>query len=92
MPRRTWLMGAGLSGALGVGLALASTSPVLAILGFLLAGLSYAGVLPIIFSLAGQSAPNRVGQVTSVITTIGYLGFLLGPGLIGGAAQLISLR
>lgn len=92
VPRRTWLMGAGLSGALGVGLALASTSPVLAILGFLLAGLSYAGVLPIIFSLAGQSAPNRVGQVTSVITTIGYLGFLLGPGLIGGAAQLISLR
>ena len=90
--RRAWLLGAGVAGAVGLGLALVTTEPWLAVTGFLLAGLSYAGVLPSVFSLAGEVAGRRVGEVTATITTLGYLGFLVGPGLIGGVAQGSSLR
>jgi MFS family permease len=73
-------------------LALATDLPVLVLAGFLVVGLALAGVAPIAFSLAGDAAPRRAGAASAVITTIGYGGFLLGPGLVGGLAEVSSLR
>ena len=47
---------------------------------------------PIAFSAAGDLAPERAGAAISVVTTLGYGGFLLGPVLVGGLAELAGLR
>ncbi len=90
--RRSWLMVAGLTGALGTVLTTVSGSVAVTVAGLLLVGLGLAAVAPTAFSLAGDAAPRAVGTATATITTIGYFGFLAGPSIIGGVAQLSSLR
>ena len=36
--------------------------------------------------------PDRAGSAVSVVTTFGYGGFLLGPPLVGGLAEVAGLR
>ena len=55
-------------------------------------GLALSGVAPIAFSAAGDFAPERAGGAISVVTTLGYGGFLLGPVVVGGLAELLGLR
>ena len=73
-------------------LALATTSPALVVGGFVLVGLALAAVAPLAFSVAGDLAPTRAGSAVSVVTTFGYGGFLLGPPLVGGLAEVVGLR
>ena len=89
--RRT-LKGAGLLAAGGMALALATREPLLVIFGFLLVGLAFSAVVPITFSVAGDLAPERAGAALSVVTTLGYGGFLMGPVIVGGLAEVIGLR
>ncbi len=86
------LQGAGLLAAGGMILALATREPTLVIAGFLVVGLALSAVVPIAFSVAGDLAPEHAGAAISVVTTLGYGGFLLGPVIIGGLAELTSLR
>jgi MFS family permease len=88
--RRT-LLGSGLLAAGGMLLALATTSPALVVGGFLFVGLALAAIAPVAFSVAGDLAPDRAGSAVSVVTTFGYGGFLLGPPLVGGLAE-VGLR
>ncbi len=90
--RLATIRGAGILAAAGMALALTTELPVLVIAGFLVVGLALAGVAPIAFSLAGDAAPGRAGAASAVITSIGYGGFLLGPGLVGAVAEVSSLR
>jgi MFS family permease len=89
--RRT-LLAAGLFTAGGMGLALATREPLLVVCGFLVVGLALSGVAPIAFSAAGDLAPGRAGGAISAVTTLGYGGFLLGPVVVGGLAELLGLR
>jgi MFS family permease len=89
---RFTLLGAGLLTAAGMGLALATREPALVVAGFLIVGLSLSAVAPIAFSLAGDVAPGGTGVAVSVVTTLGYGGFLLGPVIVGGLAELAGLR
>jgi MFS family permease len=89
--RRT-LLGSGALAAVGMLLALATTSSALVVGGFLLVGLALAAVAPLAFSVAGDLVPGRAGAAVSVVTTVGYGGFLLGPPLVGGLAEAIGLR
>jgi MFS family permease len=89
---RGTLLGAGLLTATGMGLALATREPALVVAGFLIVGLSLSEVAPIAFSLAGDVAPGGTGAAVSVVTTLGYGGFLLGPVIVGGLAELAGLR
>lgn len=90
--RITTLRWAGILAAAGMALGLATDLPGLVLGGFLIVGLALAASAPIAFSLAGDAAPRRAGAASAVITTIGYGGFLLGPGLVGGVAEVTSLR
>ncbi len=83
---------AGLLTAAGMALALATREPVLVVAGFLVVGLALSAVAPIAFSVAGDLAPGRAGEAISVVTTLGYGGFLLGPVIVGGLAELVGLR
>ena len=86
------LQGAGLLAAGGMALALATREPLLVIAGFLVVGLALSAVVPITFSVAGDRAPERAGAAISVVTTLGYGGFLLGPVIVGGLAEVLGLR
>ncbi len=82
----------GLGAALGIGMAVATATPVVAVAGLLLVGLSLAPIVPTGFSLAGRSAPGRGGQAVSLVTQAGYSAFIVSPLVIGGLASVVSLR
>jgi hypothetical protein len=88
------LMRAGaLAGAAGT--IVAATAPVaaLALAGIVLAGAGISICAPILFSLAGRSADESVrGAAVSIVTTIAYLGFLVGPAAVGLLANATTLR
>ena len=89
--RRT-LLASGALAAGGMLAALATTVPVLVVGGFVVVGLALAAVAPLAFSVAGEMVPDRAGSAISVVTTFGYGGFLLGPPLVGGLAEVAGLR
>ncbi|MCP9485150.1 MAG: MFS transporter [Gaiellaceae bacterium MAG52_C11] len=64
----------------------------LALLGIGLAGLGTSVCAPTLISLAGRiAAPERRGSAVSIVTTIAYLGFLVGPAAVGLAAAASTL-
>ncbi|NUU25276.1 MAG: MFS transporter, partial [Streptomycetaceae bacterium] len=75
----------------GLGLALLGPGVASGVVGFGLVGLALAGVVPTLFSAAADGHGNPAGAIAAV-STIGYLGFLAGPALIGGIAAVSSLR
>jgi MFS family permease len=63
-----------------------------AILGFLLVGAGVSSVVPLVYSAAGRSKVLSPGVALAAVSTIGFLGFLIGPPLIGFVAGAFSLR
>lgn len=63
-----------------------------AIAGFLMVGAGVSAVVPLVYSAAGKSNTMTPGMALAAVSTIGYLGFLFGPVLIGLVAQVSSLR
>lgn len=88
---RVLLLVSGIVGAVGMGIALLTTLLPLVIIGFVLVGLSMAIVAPLGFSIAGDLAPDRSGEASSVVTFVGYGAFLIGPVIIGGVAEVATL-
>lgn len=76
----------------GLAIALVITHPIAAVVGFGCLGAGLACIAPQIFATAGDRDPARAGQAIARVAGIGYAGFLLGPVLIGSAAQLSTLR
>jgi len=76
---------AGLAGALLLGRA-----PT-AIVGFGLVGLGISNVIPVLFSAAGRIPGTPRGTALAAVATTGYGGYLVGPPLIGLAADGTSL-
>jgi len=66
--------------------------PALAILGFALTGAGLANIVPLVFSAAGNKPGIKPGEGIAGVATIGYIGFLAGPPIIGSIAELASLR
>jgi len=86
------LRAAGLLTTAGLLAALTGSGPALVVTGFLVVGLALAAVLPIALSLAGAIGTTSAGAASSVVTTVGYAGFLLGPILVGTVADATGLR
>lgn len=85
------LRGSGVLAALGMALALAVGSPAAALLGFMLVGLGLANVVPVLFAAAGQVTGVPPAQGVAAVSSVGYLGFMVGPALIGALAHAASL-
>lgn len=83
--------GSALAGA-GSGIAsIAPTVPV-ALAGMAVAGAGCAVCAPTIVSIAGRAAaPHERATVVGSVTTLMYLGFLVGPAAVGGLAELATL-
>ncbi|MBW8683836.1 MFS transporter [Chitinophaga rhizophila] len=65
---------------------------VTATIGFLLVGIGVSSVVPLVLALAGKSKTLAPGVAIAAVSTVGFLGFLLGPPLIGFIAEATSLR
>lgn len=62
------------------------------IAGFALVGAGFSIVVPLVYSSAGRSKAMPASMALAAVTTVGFLGFLAGPPLIGFTAQLVTLR
>ena len=62
------------------------------IAGFLLVGAGVSSVVPMVYSAAGKSKIMSPGVALAAVSTIGFVGFLFGPPLIGAIAGLATLR
>jgi hypothetical protein len=81
----------GLIGAAGFGAALLAGVPAAGIAGFACLGIGMASVVPIVFRAAGSAPGISPGVALAAVSSMGYLGFVVGPSLIGGLAGLIGL-
>ena len=89
---QTTLKVSGLLTASGLVLAVLLPGLWTAILGFLLVGAGVSSVVPLVYSAAGRSKVLSPGVALAAVSTIGFLGFLIGPPLIGFVAGAFSLR
>jgi MFS family permease len=76
----------------GMLLAVIIPNIVFATLGFLLVGIGTSSVVPLVYSLAGRSKSIAPGIAMAMVSSIGFLGFLLGPPIIGFVAEASNLR
>ncbi len=61
-------------------------------IGFMLVGLGVACCVPTVYSLAGTHPSIPPSMAIALVSSISFLGFLMGPPLIGYIAELSSLR
>ncbi len=81
----------GVLAAVGLGTALLIGRPVAGVIGFGVLGAGMACIAPQVYSSAGNRDPARAGRALSMVVSIGYLGFVLGPILIGAASTVVGL-
>ena len=75
----------------GVAIAMIGAPWPLILTGFALVGLGTANIVPILFGAAGRLQDGHSGANIAAVTTMGYLGFLAGPPLIGFLAAWMGL-
>lgn len=62
------------------------------IIGLLITGFGVSSVVPLTYGLAGQSKTMPAGQALAAVSSLGFLGFLIAPPLIGFISQGYTLR
>ncbi|MGY1978691.1 MFS transporter [Nocardia gipuzkoensis] len=91
-PRRVVRVAAS-TGALGLAIVVAAPGPVIAIAGFLVAGVGLPVIAPLCFSAAGQLATGRgLDALIARLNLFNYAGTLLGGGVIGAVAASFGHR
>jgi MFS family permease len=76
----------------GLCFALIVNNPYLVIVGLFIVGLGLSVIVPIAYSIAGNSKDLPPGVGLAMVTTVGYSGFLFGPPIIGFLADWQNLR
>jgi predicted MFS family arabinose efflux permease len=82
----------GLVAAAGLLLALVVSWVPLALVGFGLVGAGFSVIFPLVLSAAGRTSKHVSGTAIATVASCGYVGFLIGPAVIGLAASALSLR
>ncbi len=89
--QRVVLTISGLTASLGLLIAIASMNFYLALFGYVLMGIGCANVVPIMFSAAGKQTYMSQATAIPAVTTLGYVGVLMGPASVGQIAHFTSL-
>lgn len=82
----------GVIATLGLALAVVISSPLPAILGFTIAGFGFSLMIPVLFSAAATVKGIAPGTGIAMVATLGYVGFLIGPPVIGFIAEEANLN
>ncbi|MEO8532639.1 MAG: MFS transporter [Flavobacterium sp.] len=59
---------------------------------FMLVGLGVATIVPTVYSMAGKNPTVPAGEALTIVSSVSFLGFLMGPPVIGHIAQNFGLR
>jgi MFS family permease len=76
---------------LGIGIAVGAPSPGMAIVGYAVLGVGVAVIVPVAFTLAGNTPGAPSSWAMGRVTMIAYAGLFAGPPIIGAAAAATSL-
>ncbi len=90
--KKTMLQVSGIVIAIGLLIAVIFPAIIPATIGFLFVGIGVSSVVPLVYGAAGRSTTMSAGVALASVSTIGFLGFLVGPPLIGFIAQGFGLR
>ncbi|WP_265427363.1 MFS transporter [Chryseobacterium sp. YIM B08800] len=76
------------------GLLLATIAPglIISTFGFLLIGLGVSSIVPICYSAAGRLKTMSASIAITAVSSISFLGFMIGPPLIGLLSEITDLR
>ena len=87
------IVGASVLSAIGVVIAALAPVPLIAYVGFAIFGLGVSVIAPMALALVGQKvrARDRTAAISRT-AVIGFAGFVIGPPMLGLAAELVSLR
>lgn len=93
MSDRIVLLVSGIVSGVGVLVVANAATPVLALVGFAIAGGALSVAAPTVYGLVGRRSPvDRRGTNIGAVSSIGYLGLLLGPVVVGQLAGPFGLR
>src|SRR5690606_34136197 len=90
--RQRTLQVSGLLMFTGMMTAVAFPNLIICTLAFMLVGIGVACNVPSVYSVAGKHKTISSGVALAMVSSVSYLGFLIGPPLIGYIAELFSLR
>ena len=82
----------GMIAAAGLAFAVSVHSPYWALAGFAAAGAGFSSIIPLVFAAGGRIPSVGEGAGVATVTGLGYLGYLVGPPVIGFVSQMTSLR
>jgi MFS family permease len=85
------VIGGGILAGFGFLLAMLAPGAILSLAGFFFVGAGAANIVPVFYSLLGRQKVMPIPVAVSAVTTMGYLGILMGPAVIGFVAQRTSL-
>ncbi len=63
-----------------------------ATVGFLLVGVGISSIVPICYSVAGKHTHMKVSTAITLVSTVSFVGFLIGPPVIGLVSEASCLR
>lgn len=89
---RNILMMNGLLIALGMSMTVFFTQVHLLILGCFITGLGISTIVPMIYSQAGNTKDTSPAMAIAAVSTIAYVGFMLGPVVIGFLSEYYGLK
>lgn len=90
--RRKILISDAILAIVGLGLVLGIQAEWSTLIGFFLVGIGLATIVPIVFSVAGNTPGVSPSVGIAMATSIGYTGFFIGPPVIGYLADIYDLR
>ncbi|MBK5278280.1 MAG: MFS transporter [Bacteroidia bacterium] len=89
---RKLMIASSLVSLFGLSFAMIFISPYAVIVGLFIVGLGLSAMVPIAYSIAGNTKDLPPGVGLAMVTTVGYSGFLFGPPIIGFLADWQTLR
>lgn len=90
--RREWVMLSGILIFSGLMLAVLLPYLIPSVIGCMLTGIGVSSIIPLMYGTAGKVSGIASGIAIATVAGIGYLGFLLGPPIIGHIAEAIGLQ
>lgn len=90
--RQRIVQAGGLLISLGLFLAVAFPTFPTTIIAFMVIGFGTCSIVPTIYSVAGQKTKIPTSIALTIVSSVSFLGFLMGPPLIGYISELTNLR
>jgi len=86
------LMSGSVAAAIGVGAGMLINQPWTVILGYTIMGLGLSVVVPVTYRRANDVPGIPRASAVATVASIGFIGFLVGPLVVGAVADIVSLR